>query len=211
MTDIERNLAGGLLEIGAVLLRPEDPFTWASGWKSPIYCDNRKILSAPALRGKVASWLSAKARELCPGAEVVAGVATGAIAHGVLVANELGMPFVYVRPSAKDHGTRSQIEGTLPEGAKVVVIEDLVSTGKSSLAAVEALREAGADVLGMVAVFTYAFPQAEEAFAAAGVPLVTLSNYPALVQTALEAGRVSEKDMQTLNLWRKDPANWNNV
>ncbi|MBQ4306743.1 MAG: orotate phosphoribosyltransferase, partial [Bacteroidales bacterium] len=176
MDTIDRKLAAGLLRIGAVLLRPDEPFTWASGWRSPIYCDNRRILSDPELRSMVAEAFAAKVAELYPEAEVLAGVATGAIAHGVLVADRMCKPFVYVRPKPKDHGTGSQIEGKLPEGAKVVVIEDLISTGMSSLAAVDALRKAGADVLGMVAIFTYGFDLASERFKEAGVPLATLSN-----------------------------------
>ena len=208
MDSIERKLAAGLLRIGAVLLRPDEPFTWASGWHSPIYCDNRRIFSDPALRSFVAESLAEKASELYPDAEVVAGVATGAIAHGVLAADRMGKPFVYVRPTPKDHGTRSQIEGVLPVGSKVVVIEDLVSTGKSSLMAVRALRDAGAEVLGMVAIFTYAFPEAEAAFAGEGVRLVTLSNYPALVRAAIDGGRLSPETEKTLGEWRENPSVW---
>ncbi len=210
MEQIDRKLAAGLLRIGAVLLRPDEPFTWASGWRSPIYCDNRRILSDPQLRSMVAEAFAEKVTALYPEAEVVAGVATGAIAHGVLAADRLGKPFVYVRPKPKDHGTGSQIEGNLPEGAKVVVIEDLISTGMSSLAAVDALRKAGADVLGMVAIFTYGFDLAAERFAAAGVPLSTLSNYGALIDEATAAGVVKESDVEVLRNWRLDPANWGN-
>ena len=206
---IDRKLASELLRIKAVLLRPDNPFTWASGWHSPIYCDNRKIFSDPTLRSFVAESLAAKAMELYPEAEVVAGVATGAIAHGVLAADRMGKPFVYVRPKPKDHGTKSQIEGVIPEGAKVVVIEDLVSTGMSSLAAVDALREAGAEVLGMVAVFTYGFPAAQESFDAKEVSLTTLSNYGALIEEATLAGYVSPSDAEVLRHWRQDPAGWN--
>lgn len=208
MESTERMLAGELLRIKAVLLRPEHPFTWASGWKSPIYCDNRRILSDPALRTKVASWLAAKAMELYPEAEVVAGVATGAIAHGVLAADKMGKPFVYVRPKPKDHGTGSQIEGVLPQGAKVVVIEDLISTGMSSLAAVKALREAGAEVLGMVAIFTYGFDVAAQQFKEAGVKLDTVSNYFALIDEATASGYVRESDTQVLKQWRENPSEW---
>ena len=208
MDPTDRKLAAGLLRIGAVLLRPDEPFTWASGWHSPIYCDNRRILSDPELRSFVAESLAGMATGLYPEAEIVAGVATGAIAHGVLAADRMGKPFVYVRPKPKDHGTGSQIEGKLPDGAKVVVIEDLVSTGMSSLAAVEALRKAGADVLGMVAIFTYGFDIAEDRFAAAGVRLSTLSNYGALIEEATEAGLVKPSDAEVLMEWRRDPANW---
>jgi len=210
MDSIDRKLAAELLRIGAVLLRPDDPFTWASGWHSPIYCDNRKIFSDPALRSFVAEALAGKASDLYPEAEVVAGVATGAIAHGVLAADRMGKPFVYVRPKPKDHGTNSQIEGVLPEGAKVVVIEDLVSTGMSSLAAVDALRAAGAEVLGMVAVFTYGFDVAAKAFTDKGVSLTTLSNYGALIEEATLEGYVKPADSEVLRRWRQDPSGWNN-
>ncbi len=209
MDTIDRKLAAGLLRIGAVLLRPDEPFTWASGWRSPIYCDNRRILSDPELRSMVAEAFAAKVAELYPEAEVLAGVATGAIAHGVLVADRMCKPFVYVRPKPKDHGTGSQIEGKLPEGAKVVVIEDLISTGMSSLAAVDALRKAGADVLGMVAIFTYGFDLASERFNEAGVPLATLSNYGSLIDVATSAGLVKPSDTEVLQRWREDPAGWN--
>ena len=210
MDSTDRKLAAELLRIGAVLLRPEKPFTWASGWRSPIYCDNRRIFSDPDLRSFVARALAEKASTLYPDAEVVAGVATGAIAHGVLAADRMGKPFVYVRPKPKDHGTGSQIEGILSEGAKVVVIEDLVSTGMSSLAAVDALRNAGADVLGMVAVFTYGFEVADKAFSAKEVSLSTLSNYGALIEEATEAGYVRPADAEVLRRWRQDPSGWNN-
>ena len=201
-------VAGKLLEIEAVLLRPSQPFTWASGWHSPIYCDNRRILSYPSLRSLVAESLADRAKELFPEAEVAAGVATGAIAHGALAADRMGMPFVYVRPKPKDHGTGSQIEGILEPGTKVVVIEDLISTGMSSLAAVDALRKAGAEVLGMVAIFTYGFDLAAERFEEAGVKLSTLSNYSSLIEKAVQAGYVTPDQLEVLSAWRKDPSNW---
>ena len=210
METVARKLASELLRIGAVLLRPNAPFTWASGWHSPIYCDNRRILSDPQLRSKVASWLSEDARKLYPEAEVAAGVATGAIAHGVLAADRLGKPFVYVRPKPKDHGTGSQIEGVLPEGAKVVVIEDLILTGMSSLAAVKALREAGAEVCGMVAIFTYEFETAMKQFEDADVKLHTLSNYSALIEEASEEGFIKDSDKEMLKQWRLNPGEWGN-
>lgn len=210
METVARKLASELLRIGAVLLRPNAPFTWASGWHSPIYCDNRRILSDPQLRSKVALWLSEDARKLYPEAEVVAGVATGAIAHGVLAADRLGKPFVYVRPKPKDHGTGSQIEGVLPEGAKVIVIEDLISTGMSSLAAVKALREAGAEVCGMVAIFTYEFETAMKQFEDADVKLHTLSNYSALIEEASEEGFIKDSDKEMLKQWRLNPGEWGN-
>lgn len=206
---VDRLLARSLMDLGAVLLRPSAPFTWASGWHSPIYCDNRRILSSPEVRSFVAQALADEAGRLYPEAEVVAGVATGAIAHGVLAADRLGKPFVYVRPKPKDHGTGSQIEGVLEPGRKVVVIEDLISTGMSSLAAVDALRKAGADVLGMVAIFTYGFDVAREAFEKAGVRLTTLSCYSVLAEEARDRGYIDEEGFKTLQAWRESPSTWN--
>lgn len=207
-TSIDKKLAKALMDIKAVLLRPQEPFTWASGWHSPIYCDNRRILSHPELRAQVAQWLADKAMELYPDAEVVAGVATGAIAHGVLAADRMQKPFVYVRPKPKDHGTGSQIEGELAPGKKVVVIEDLISTGMSSLAAVKALRDAGAEVLGMVAIFTYGFDLAAQRFEEDKVRLDTLSNYSALVDVASETGYISSAAKSLLHEWRENPSEW---
>lgn len=207
-TSIDKKLAKSLMDIKAVLLRPQEPFTWASGWHSPIYCDNRRILSHPELRAQVAQWLADKAMELYPEAEVVAGVATGAIAHGVLAADRMQKPFVYVRPKPKDHGTGSQIEGELAPGKKVVVIEDLISTGMSSLAAVKALRDAGAQVLGMVAIFTYGFDLAAQRFEEDKVRLDTLSNYSALVDVASETGYISSAAKSLLHEWRANPSEW---
>lgn len=207
-TSIDKKLAKSLMDIKAVLLRPQEPFTWASGWHSPIYCDNRRILSHPELRAQVAQWLADKAMELYPEAEVVAGVATGAIAHGVLAADRMKKPFVYVRPKPKDHGTGSQIEGELAPGKKVVVIEDLISTGMSSLAAVKALRDAGAQVLGMVAIFTYGFDLAAQRFEEDKVRLDTLSNYSALVDVASETGYISSAAKTLLHEWRENPSEW---
>lgn len=207
-TSIDKKLAKALMDIKAVLLRPQEPFTWASGWHSPIYCDNRRILSHPELRAQVAQWLADKAMELYPVAEVVAGVATGAIAHGVLAADRMQKPFVYVRPKPKDHGTGSQIEGELAPGKKVVVIEDLISTGMSSLAAVKALRDAGAQVLGMVAIFTYGFDLAAQRFEEDKVRLDTLSNYSALVDVASETGYISSAAKTLLHEWRENPSEW---
>lgn len=207
-TSIDKKLAKALMDIKAVLLRPQEPFTWASGWHSPIYCDNRRILSHPELRAQVAQWLADKAMELYPEAEVVAGVATGAIAHGVLAADRMQKPFVYVRPKPKDHGTGSQIEGELAPEKKVVVIEDLISTGMSSLAAVKALRDAGAQVLGMVAIFTYGFDLAAQRFEEDKVRLDTLSNYSALVDVASETGYISSAAKSLLHEWRENPSEW---
>lgn len=203
-------IAAELLKIKAVKLQPEQPFTWASGWKSPFYCDNRKTLSFPELRTRVKLGLSNLILEEFPEADIVAGVATGAIAQGALVAEELAKPFVYVRPKAKDHGMGNQIEGDVYPGAKVVVVEDLVSTGMSSLKAVDALRAAGVEVVGMVASFTYGFNVAEEAFEKAGVKLVTLTDYEAVLEAAKETGYIKEEVMPTLKEWRANPSEWRN-
>lgn len=208
MESVERAVAKSLMDIKAVLLRPEQPFTWASGWHSPIYCDNRKILSYPQVREFVCRSMADALIARYPDVEVLAGVATGAIAHGMLVAHLLGKPFVYVRPKPKDHGTGSQIEGILPGGAKVVVVEDLISTGMSSLAATDALKKAGAQVLGMEAIFTYGFDKASEAFAEAGVTLNTLSNYNALVEVAHQTGYIKDTDLEVLKAWRESPSTW---
>ncbi len=208
MESVDRILARELLGIKAVLLRPEQPFTWASGWHSPIYCDNRRILSDPQLRTKVALWLAETAEREFPEAKLAAGVATGAIAHGVLAADRMNLPFVYVRPKPKDHGTGSQIEGVLPEGAEVVVIEDLISTGMSSLAAVKALRDAGAKVLGMVAIFTYGFDLAAQRFEEEGVRLKTLTCYDVLVDEAKATGYIKDSDVEVLREWRRNPSQW---
>ena len=210
MKTLEKIFAEKLLAVKAIKLQPEAPFTWASGWKSPFYCDNRKTLSYPSLRSFVKLELSRLVAERFPEAEVVAGVATGAIAQGALVADELGLPFVYVRSKPKDHGLENLIEGNLEPGSKVVVVEDLVSTGGSSLKAVEAIRKNGCEVIGMVASYTYGFPVAEEAFKAAGVKLVTLTDYEHVVKHALEIGYIKPGDVDVIHEWRKDPANWNN-
>ena len=210
MEDLRKTFAGKLLGIKAIKLQPNDPFTWASGWKSPFYCDNRKTLSYHDVRSFVKLELVHAILAHFPEATAVAGVATGAIAQGALVAEELAMPYAYVRPKPKDHGMKNQIEGQLPEGAKVVVVEDLISTGGSSLKAVAALREAGFDVVGMVASYTYGFPVAEEAFNEANVQLVTLTDYQSVVEKALETGYINKEDVPMLDEWRKDPANWKN-
>lgn len=209
MDTLKKVFASKLLDIKAIKLQPNDPFTWASGWKSPFYCDNRKALSFPELRNFVKLQLVHTVMQHFPQAEAVAGVATGAIAQGALVADELNMPFVYVRAKAKDHGMGNLIEGELPAGAKVVVVEDLISTGGSSLKAVEALRAAGYEVVGMVASYTYGFPVAAKAFADAGVELQTLTDYDHVVEQALATGYIAEADVELLHEWRKDPANWN--
>ncbi len=206
--EIKNQFAKKLMEIEAIKLQPNDPFTWASGWKSPIYTDNRKTLSFPRLRSFVKLELCHLIQEHFADAEAVAGVATGAIAQGVLVAEELGLPFCYVRPKPKDHGMGNQIEGEVPQGAKVVVVEDLISTGGSSLKAVEALRQAGLQVVGMVASFTYGFPVATEAFSQAGVVLHTLSDYEHVVAEAAKTGYITEEQMPVLAAWRQNPAEW---
>jgi orotate phosphoribosyltransferase len=197
-----------LLQINAIKLQPSNPFTWASGWKSPIYCDNRKTLSFPEVRSYIRDSFATMVRELYPEADLIAGVATGAIAHGALVADKMGLPFIYVRSGAKEHGLGNQIEGYFEPSQKVVVIEDLISTGGSSLNAVKALREAGCTVLGMVAIFTYEFKKAADAFAAENCRLNTLSNYSTLIQAAVASGYISESDVETLKKWRTDPASW---
>lgn len=208
MNNYKKDFAKRLLDIKAIKLQPDAPFTWASGWKSPIYCDNRKTLSYPDLRSFVKQVLVNVVKERFANADAVAGVATGAIAQGALVADALNLPFCYVRSKPKDHGMGNLIEGTLPANSKVVVVEDLISTGGSSLKAVEALRQAGFEVVGMVASFTYGFPIAAEAFQKSGVELVTLSDYDHLVEVARETGYVKEGDMETLREWREAPAEW---
>lgn len=208
MNSIATEFAARLLEVKAVKVQPDEPFTWASGWKSPFYCDNRKTLSYPKLRTFVKDNLAKLVKDNFSEADAVAGVATGAIAQGALVADMLGLPFCYVRSKAKDHGMGNLIEGTLPQGSKVVVVEDLISTGGSSLKAVEALRAAGFEVVGMVAAYTYGFPIAEQAFQNAGVKLLTLTNYEAVVSAAIESGYITASQQPTLNEWRKNPANW---
>ena len=208
MKALERLFAEKMLKVKAVKIQPANPFTWASGWKSPIYCDNRKTLSYPALRNFVKLEICRVILEKFGDVDAIAGVATGAIAQGALVAEELNLPFVYVRSSPKDHGLENLIEGELKPGSKVVIVEDLVSTGGSSLKAVEAIRRDGCEVIGMVAAYTYGFPIAEKAFKDAKVPLVTLTNYEAVMEVALRTGYIEEEDVPTLNEWRKDPAHW---
>ena len=208
MSTLKKIFASKLLEVKAIKLQPNAPFTWASGWKSPIYTDNRKTLAYPELRSFVKQELVHLIHEEFPEATAVAGVATGAIAQGALVADELLLPYCYVRPKPKDHGMGNQIEGTIPEGAKVVVVEDLISTGGSSLKAVDALRKAGYEVVGMVASYTYGFPVAAKAFADAGVELQTLTDYDHVVEQALATGYIAKADVELLHEWRKDPANW---
>ena len=206
--DTAKKTAEVLLKVKAIKLSPSEPFTWASGWKSPIYCDNRVTLSYPPVRVFLKEEI-AKIVELQYGKpDVIAGVATGAIAIGILVAQELGVPFIYVRPEPKNHGRKNQIEGHLESGQNVVVIEDLISTGKSSLNAVKALKEVGAVVKGMVAIFSYGFDIASDNFKNSNVALTTLSNYSHLLEQAMDSKYITEKELETLSEWRKDPGNW---
>lgn len=208
MDNLKKDFASRLLKVKAIKLQPNNPFTWASGWKSPFYCDNRKTLSYPELRDYVKLELVHVILDKFPQAEAIAGVATGAIAQGALVADELNLPFVYVRSKPKDHGLENLIEGELKPGMKVVVVEDLISTGGSSLKAVEAIRNNACDVIGMVASYTYGFPVAKKAFDEAQVKLETLTDYEHVVAQALETGYISEEDVTVLHEWRKDPAGW---
>jgi orotate phosphoribosyltransferase len=208
MDTIKKLFAQKLMDIKAIKLQPNEPFTWASGWKSPIYTDNRKTLGYADVRSFVKLELCHAIQQEFPQAEAVAGVATGAIAQGALVADELGLPYAYVRPKPKDHGMGNQVEGELKKGAKVIVVEDLISTGGSSLKAVEALRQYGVEVIGMVASFTYGFPVAEEAFREAGVRLVTLSDYNAVLEQAAETGYIKPEEIEVLKEWRKSPSTW---
>lgn len=197
-----------LLKIQAVKLNKKEPFTWASGWKSPIYCDNRKTLSYQEVRSFIKNASVEEIRKLYPNVDVIAGVATGAIANGVLVAQEMELPFVYVRPDKKAHGMKNQVEGALQEGQKVVVIEDLISTGGSSLKAVDALRDAGAEVLGMIAIFTYGFKVAEQNFVKNNVNLTTLTDYNTMIQQALSSNYIVAEDVDSLKEWRLAPDVW---
>lgn len=208
MKKLESLVAEKLLKISAIKLQPDNPFTWASGWNSPIYTDNRKTLSYPELRTFIKVEMCRVIEENFEMPDAIAGVATGAIAIGALVADTLGLPYVYIRSTPKDHGLENLIEGNLRPGQKVVVIEDLISTGGSSLKAVEAVRNAGCEVTGMAAIFTYGFPVAVKRFAEAKVNLITLSNYNAMLEAALETEYIKDSDLDTLKQWRKDPANW---
>ena len=208
MKTLEKSVAEKLLKIKAVKLQPNNPFVWASGWNSPIYCDNRKTLSYPQIRSYIKIELARLILEMYPEVEVIAGVATGAIAQAALVADILGLPFVYIRPTPKDHGLENMIEGDLRPKQKVVVIEDLISTGGSSLKAVEAIRNDSSEVLGMVAIFTYGFPVADQKFKKAKVKLTTLCTYDAVLSEALSTNYISEDDIETLQEWRQNPSTW---
>lgn len=204
----EKAVAEKLLQVEAIRLSPEKPFTWASGWKSPIYCDNRKVLGFPYIRDFIKSELCNVIFEKYPDAELLAGVATAGIAWGAMAADQLKLPYIYVRPKPKEHGLGNQIEGFYKSGQKTLIIEDLISTGKSSLQVVDVVREAGLDVVGMVSIFTYGFQLADDAFAAKGVSYTSLTNYENLVGIALEKGIISSELENTLLNWRRDPANW---
>ncbi|MBU0940350.1 MAG: orotate phosphoribosyltransferase [Bacteroidetes bacterium] len=206
--DTAEKTAELLLQINAIKLNPGNPFTWASGWKSPIYCDNRLILSFPAIRNYVRDEFAKNIEKQFGKPDVIAGVATGAIGIGILVAESLGLPFVYVRPEPKKHGRQNQVEGFLQKGQNVVVVEDLISTGNSSLMAVEALRAAGANIKGMAAVFTYGFAVAEDNFKTAKLDLYTLSNYQNLLNLAVAKSYITEKEEQTLREWSVSPSTW---
>jgi orotate phosphoribosyltransferase len=204
----EKAVAARLLQVEAVKLSPEKPFTWASGWKSPIYCDNRKVLSYPYDRDFIKSELCSVIFEQFPEAEALAGVATAGIAWGAMAADQLKLPFMYVRPKPKEHGMGNQIEGVATPGTKVLVVEDLISTGKSSLQVCDVLKDAGVEVIGMVSIFTYGFSQATTAFEKAGVKLVSLTGYQALIELALEHQTISETQLNTLLKWRENPESW---
>lgn len=208
MADTDRHIASLLLQSKSIILEPTQPFTWASGWQSPIYCDNRVTLSYPEIRDSIKEAFRKSIADHFDHPDLIAGVATGAIAQGALVADIMNLPFIYVRPTAKGHGRQNLIEGRLLPGQKVVVVEDLISTGGSSLKAVEALRQAGATVLGMVAIFSYGFEVAVENFKQADVELHTLTNYHMLIETALSAGDIQQDQVAMLQQWREDPAGW---
>ncbi|MCA1293080.1 orotate phosphoribosyltransferase [Paenibacillus sp. alder61] len=205
---IAKEIAGRLLDIGAVALRPHQPFTWTSGIKSPIYCDNRLTMSYPDIRDLIAESFAAIVRESYPETEVIAGTATAGIPHAAFVAQKLGLPMAYIRDKAKGHGKENQIEGLIRTGQKVIVIEDLISTGGSSIKAAQAVREAGADALGVLAIFSYQLDKAVQAFADAGIPLRTLSNYGALIDVAVERGEIQSEDLALLKSWREDPGSF---
>lgn len=204
----EKAVAEKLLQVNAIKLNPADPFTWASGWKSPIYCDNRKVLSFPYVREFIKSEMCNVVFEKFPEAELLAGVATAGIAWGAMAADQLKLPYIYVRPKPKEHGLGNQIEGFYEKGQKVVVIEDLISTGKSSLQVVDVLKKEGLDVAGMVSIFTYGFDVADKAFAEAGVTYQSLTNYTSLIESAIDKGLVTAAQQTTLLNWRKNPAAW---
>jgi len=204
----EKAVAEKLLQINAIKLSPQQPFTWASGWQSPIYCDNRKVLSFPYIRDFVKSEMCNVIFEDFPGAELLAGVATAGIAWGAMAADQLKLPYIYVRPKPKEHGLGNQIEGSYEAGQKVLVVEDLISTGKSSLQVCDVLKAAGVEVIGMVSIFNYGFDVAKKAFETAGIPYRSLTNYPTLIELAIEKGIVDAEQQNMLLNWQADPASW---
>ncbi len=208
LNEVEQKVAESLLQIKAIKLQPKNPFTWASGWKSPIYCDNRIVLSHPPIRTYIRQKLAQFIQDEFGAVDMISGVATAGIPQGVLVAQDLGLPFSYVRSSAKGHGRQNLIEGEIVSGQRVVVLEDLVSTGKSSLQAVKALRDVGCNVVGLVSIFTYGFDEASQNFAEAKCPMYSLCNYDALIKVAVEKSYVLESDIEMLEQWRKNPSSW---
>ncbi|MEY4336661.1 MAG: hypothetical protein RLZZ45_1580 [Bacteroidota bacterium] len=204
----EKAIAEKLLQVSAVKLNPQNPFTWASGWKSPIYCDNRKMLGFPYVRDFIKSEMCNVIFDRFPDAELLAGVATAGIAWGAMASDQLKLPYIYVRPKPKEHGLGNQIEGHYEKGMKTVIVEDLISTGKSSLQVVDVVRNAGLEVMGMVSIFTYGFSTAEKACQEAGLPSVSLTNYPVLIEMAIEKGLVKQEDQNTLLNWSNNPAEW---
>lgn len=207
----KEKLAEHLLQIKAIQLNTESPFTWASGWKSPVYCDNRKLLSYPEIRNFVKDGLISLVNEYFPTTECIAGVATAGIPHGAILADALDLPFIYVRSKPKEHGLTNTIEGDLKHGERVLVVEDTISTGGSSLKAVEDLRAAGAEVIGMIAIYKYSFESAKKKFEDAGIILKTLTNYDFLIRTAIQNGHISKDELETLNSWRSNPSDWLSV
>lgn len=206
-----QGVAEKLLQTGAVQLRPDEPYTWASGWKSPIYCDNRKVLSFPYIRDYIKSEMCNVIFEKYPDADLLAGVATAGIAWGAMAADQLKLPFIYVRPKPKEHGLGNQIEGAIEKGQKTVIVEDLISTGKSSLQVVDVLRTAGLEILGMVSIFSYGFDEADKNFADAGVQYESLTDYSTLINIGLEKGKIESRAETLLLQWRKDPGNWQGI
>jgi orotate phosphoribosyltransferase len=207
----QKGVAEKLLQTGAVQLRPDEPYTWASGWKSPIYCDNRKVLSFPYIRDYIKSEMCNVIFEKYPDADLLAGVATAGIAWGAMAADQLKLPFIYVRPKPKEHGLGNQIEGAIVKGQKTVVVEDLISTGKSSLRVVDVLRKAGLEILGMVSIFSYGFDEADKNFADAGVQYESLTDYSTLINIGLEKGKIESRAETLLLQWRTDPGNWQGI
>ena len=207
----QKGVAEKLLQTGAVQLRPDEPYTWASGWKSPIYCDNRKVLSFPYIRDYIKSEMCNVIFEKYPDADLLAGVATAGIAWGAMAADQLKLPFIYVRPKPKEHGLGNQIEGSIEKGQKTVIVEDLISTGKSSLQVVDVLRTAGLEILGMVSIFSYGFDEADKNFADAGVQYESLTDYSTLINIGLEKGKIESRAETLLLQWRKDPGNWQGI